>query len=242
MPATIAAARHPHRLPDNRAGALPTKQARAERTRDRLLEAGQHLLEQGGFDDVSIAQIARQAGCSVGAFYLRFKDKETFFQFLLDGVVHTIQADITQALQAGHLQTLPLADTVQACVEQYIGLCRRYEGLIRTAQQQSIHHSDNWQLIRALGQWVVVQFADLVVRRFPSTDTGRLREHTSIGFQIMGGHLLNTIMNKPVILGLGSDTLAFWMREVVLHCIQVQPPGNPSPHPPLNPNPQEMTP
>jgi AcrR family transcriptional regulator len=192
-----------------------------------LLEAGQALLAKGGFDDVSIAQIAGHAGCSVGAFYLRFKDKEVFFQCLLDGVVDAIKAEISATVRTATVHSasaMPpsLADTVHFCVAQYIGLYRRHEGLIRTAQQQNMHHRENWQLIQALGQWVVTQFTELMAHRFPESDNDALRHNVTIGFQIIGGHLLNAIMNKPALLGLASDPLQFWMSEVVLHCIQVK--------------------
>ncbi len=204
------------------ARAFPAKQARSERTRDRLLEAGQALLARGGFDDVSIAQIAKHAGCSVGAFYLRFKDKEAFFQFLLDGVADAIKAEIAETLRSAPAVQASLADTVNFCVAQYIGLYRRHEGLIRTAQQQNMHHRENWQLVQALGQWVTGQFTELIAHQFPDPENTQLRHNITIGFQIMGGHLLNAIMNKPPLLGLASDTLQFWMSEVVLHCIQVK--------------------
>ena len=57
----------------------PAKQARSRETRDRLLAVGRELLDRGGFEETHIADIVRDAGCSVGAFYQRFPDKEAFF-------------------------------------------------------------------------------------------------------------------------------------------------------------------
>src|SRR5579864_3374004 len=62
---------------------LPAKQARSRVTRDRLLAAGRQLLDRGAFEATSIADIASAAGCSVGAFYHRFADKEAFFAALI---------------------------------------------------------------------------------------------------------------------------------------------------------------
>src|SRR5579864_273792 len=76
---------------------LPAKQARSRVTRDRLLAAGRQLLDRGAFEATSIADIAGTAGCSVGAFYHRFADKEAFFAALIE----TVLADIvTHAKQA----------------------------------------------------------------------------------------------------------------------------------------------
>src|SRR5262245_28494982 len=58
---------------------LPVKQTRARETRDRLLAAGFKLLRRKHFDELSVADIARGAGCAVGSFYLRFVDKDQYF-------------------------------------------------------------------------------------------------------------------------------------------------------------------
>ena len=58
---------------------LPVKQTRARKTRDKLLAAGFKLLRRKHFDELSVADIARAAGCAVGSFYLRFVDKDQYF-------------------------------------------------------------------------------------------------------------------------------------------------------------------
>jgi AcrR family transcriptional regulator len=49
---------------------------------DRLLLATAELLAERGFAEVSVAEIAARAGCSVGAFYARFPDKEAVLRTL----------------------------------------------------------------------------------------------------------------------------------------------------------------
>ena len=82
------AAKAPRRL---RSVARP-KQARSERTLYRILDVAETLIERRGLGDVSIPEIVRRAGSSVGGFYARFRDKnellhaleERFFEELLD--------------------------------------------------------------------------------------------------------------------------------------------------------------
>src|SRR6478736_1306527 len=78
-----------HDAPD---GVLPVKQERGGRTRDRLLRAGQALIAKRDFDSMSVAEIAEAAGCSVGAFYQRFRDKGAFFGALVAHYVSEAQA------------------------------------------------------------------------------------------------------------------------------------------------------
>ena len=58
------------------------KQARAERTLHRLLDAAEGLIEERGLGDVSIPEIVRRARSSVGGFYARFRDKNELLRAL----------------------------------------------------------------------------------------------------------------------------------------------------------------
>src|SRR5579872_7327847 len=78
-------------------GVHPVRQRRGQRTRDRLLDAGQRLIARRSVDALSVADIARAANCSVGSFYLRFRDKDAFFRAL-----------IAQYLAEGRAATLAL--------------------------------------------------------------------------------------------------------------------------------------
>jgi AcrR family transcriptional regulator len=55
-----------------------------------LDEAGGRLLARFDYDQVSVAQIAREAGCSVGAFYGRYRDKQTFLYFVVSATFRTL--------------------------------------------------------------------------------------------------------------------------------------------------------
>ncbi len=96
--------------------ALPAKQARSRETRDRLLLAGRQLLDQGVFEQTTIAGLAQIAGCSVGSFYSRFPDKEAFYQAVMAayrGLTSTVQhksmrdKPAIQPLQRIGLRTVP---------------------------------------------------------------------------------------------------------------------------------------
>ena len=58
-------------------GIQKPRQVRSLRTMNKILDAAASLLEEKLFEEISISEIASRAGCSVGAFYGRFKDKES---------------------------------------------------------------------------------------------------------------------------------------------------------------------
>ena len=55
---------------------LRPKQARSLKTEQALLDALETLLARKSFVDVTVSELAREAGLTTGAIYRRFKDKE----------------------------------------------------------------------------------------------------------------------------------------------------------------------
>src|SRR5271170_369390 len=131
---------------------LQAKQARSRVTLDRLLASGRQLLDQGAFEATSISDIASAAGCSVGAFYHRFADKEAFFAVLIetvlaDIVTHAKEAAADQRFTEGSIET-----TLTNCVAYWIQAFRRHQGLIRTVMKKTLHAEDTWTPVRQMGQ------------------------------------------------------------------------------------------
>ena len=54
----------------------PPQQARSQLTLSRILDATEAILAEKSWEDAGVAEIARRAGSSVGAFYSRFRDKD----------------------------------------------------------------------------------------------------------------------------------------------------------------------
>ncbi|MEL7032852.1 MAG: TetR/AcrR family transcriptional regulator [Pseudomonadota bacterium] len=59
------------------------KQDRAIRTREKLMSALERLLRVQEFENISVQDIAREAGVAVGSVYSHFKDKTAFLEALL---------------------------------------------------------------------------------------------------------------------------------------------------------------
>lgn len=65
-------------------GVKPAAQPRAKRTRDKLVAALERLLKQKAFTDISVAEIAGEAGVAVGTVYRRFENKDAFIPVVFD--------------------------------------------------------------------------------------------------------------------------------------------------------------
>lgn len=64
-------------------GVRPAIQARSLKKRNLLLQEGMILMQEKPFDDISIKEICAHAHCTVGSFYSRFSDKESYFDAML---------------------------------------------------------------------------------------------------------------------------------------------------------------
>jgi AcrR family transcriptional regulator len=107
-----------------RARARPPRQARSTVTYRRLLDAAETLLETQSFDAVSVAEIARQAGVTTGAFYARFADKDALLEALEVRVTETVLERLRRVSGKSALDGQTLADALHryfaALVDAYV--------------------------------------------------------------------------------------------------------------------------
>lgn len=68
---------------DKTVGVRPAMQARSLKKRNDLLKAGRKLLHTRVLEDISIKDICTESNCTVGSFYSRFEDKESYFDALI---------------------------------------------------------------------------------------------------------------------------------------------------------------
>ena len=74
-----------------------SQQTRGERTQSALLDAAEELIVENGIEGVSISDIAKRAGSSVGSLYHHFKDKKALLYAVFSRMT---QAIIDQNQQA----------------------------------------------------------------------------------------------------------------------------------------------
>jgi AcrR family transcriptional regulator len=106
------------------------KQARSERTLQRLLDAAEALIRDKGHAAVSIPEIARRAGSSVGGFYARFRDKNELLRALEER--HFIELDqrVEALADAQRWAQASIADMVGVAVAELVAITRERRQLI----------------------------------------------------------------------------------------------------------------
>lgn len=105
-------------------------QKRSRATLERLLATGIVLLEDKGYEGLSIAELSARSGVSVGSIYQRFDGKESLFVALQERILERIDAE-QQGLFDAVDRRLADADLVFEAIGRLAALFRRNEALLR---------------------------------------------------------------------------------------------------------------
>jgi len=110
---------------------LPTLQQRSQETTERLLEAAEELLRQGGADAATLRAIAERAGVSLGIVYRRFPDKDAILRAVYARFFERFGATNTRSLSSDRFQRASLAEVAHTLVTGIAEGYRRHARLIR---------------------------------------------------------------------------------------------------------------
>jgi len=109
----------------------PVRQARSQQTLERLLDSAEVLIGEKGFADAPVAEIARRAGFSVGAFYARFRDKEALLHCLQGRLFDEARATADAALEPERWRGVGLVDVAEELVAFLVEIHRERAGILR---------------------------------------------------------------------------------------------------------------
>ena len=96
------------------------KQARSQATLTRLLDAAEELFLQNPPQDVSIADIERRAGSSIGGFYSRFPDKDALLRALQERRLVVVQQMLETIADPERWRDVPLSLMVRGLLQELV--------------------------------------------------------------------------------------------------------------------------
>lgn len=143
----------------------PPRQARSQETLDRILDAAESLVAAKGFEDATVAEIARRAGSSVGAFYARFRDKDGLLYALYDRYYEQATATADEALDPARWAGATIADVVRAVVPFLVEIYRERRGLIRAFVMRNQRDGEFHARQERLSHYVSERLSQLLLAR-----------------------------------------------------------------------------
>ena len=143
----------------------PPLQARSQLTLSRLLDAAELTLAEKSWEDTSVAEIARRAGSSVGAFYSRFPDKDTLLTALHQRFLEEAWATSEAALDEQRWAGASICDVVRELVAFQVREQDRRRGQLRAFVHRSVHDASFAARGDKLREMMEQKFTKLVVAR-----------------------------------------------------------------------------
>lgn len=95
-------------------------QARAERTRERILNAALTEFARHGYDATGVAEICAAASVTKGAFYHHFAGKQALFLELLDAWLQAVDEQLQRANTATESFPLRLQSMAEAAQQVFV--------------------------------------------------------------------------------------------------------------------------
>lgn len=107
------------------------RQDRSQATQDRIVAAFVELLDEQPFDALAVAEIARRAGVSVGAFYKRFPSKEALLLHADTTCIGPLIEQVAEATSPSRLLDMDLPEMLRVYIEATVTALVTRPGLVR---------------------------------------------------------------------------------------------------------------
>lgn len=198
--------------------ALPVQQERSRVTRERLLAAAEKVFAEKGYDGAKLADIAAEAGVSVGAVYFRFKDKDALFQAIAETFTEETRARLDQFVLTS--RSASTEEVVRTFVLRTAVNMRTHRGLFRAIIEHGFDHPSVMDVMMAFRD-EIARALETVLRTHGGKaglcDAVRVATQMIYGFMIVG--ILNprapTQQNTKTAVTSLADAVVAYLRTVV---------------------------
>ena len=188
-------------------GILPTQQRRSQETTVALLEAAAVMLRERSLDELSIEDLCKRVGVTIGAFYGRFESKDAFFSALMSLAARKTLAAVRAAVADEDNPGTGLEEACRRVVEIAVDVVRRNVGVVRAASQYESIYPERWGTIRTTGSAMVDLAKPLLLARMGRGRVAAKERSIGFAFQMMFGTLINAVLHKPKLVSLDEPEM-----------------------------------
>ena len=188
-------------------GILPTQQRRSQETTVALLEAAAVMLRERSLDELSIEDLCKRVGVTIGAFYGRFESKDAFFSALMSLAARKALAAVRAAVADEDNLGTGLEEACRRIVEVAVNVVRRNVGVVRAASQYESIYPERWGTIRTTGSAMVDLAKPLLLARMGRGRVAAKERSIGFAFQMMFGTLINAVLHKPKLVSLDEPEM-----------------------------------
>lgn len=176
-------------------------QDRSRKTLERLLDAAEALLQERGFEAVSVAEIARAAGSSVGAFYARFRDKNGLLNHLHERFCEEAMATADHALAPERWHAADAEAILIAVVGFMEAIHRTRSGMFRAFLLVGCHDPQFMERDARLSAYFLERLTALLMERRAEIGHPRPAVAIAFGVELIAG----VLRDRYVLSGIQPD-------------------------------------
>lgn len=195
-------------------GVRAAKQSRSQLKHQALLEAGRRLLEAHDLSTLSVAQLTRDAGMSVGSFYSRFEDKDAWFAELLRLTGEQTLQDTQALLLSRRFARAGDARKAVLIVRHVVAIHRQHRGIFRAAHADPARSKLYWPQLHAYGQRIAEAVYQALAERLLQVPPAQRRLRVGIALQLVFGTLVNAVLHNPGPIGLHDKRMEHELSRV----------------------------
>ena len=120
----------------------PPRQARSQKTLERILDAAEALILETGSAAFTVAEVARRGRSSIGSLYARFSGKDALLRSVFERFVEQAEATVTSALDATRWRDAPMTAIVEATVHFAVQVFTERRPLIAALMLRAVDDTD----------------------------------------------------------------------------------------------------
>ena len=190
-----------------------------------IIDAGIRLLARKDYEAISMARIAREAGCSVGALYARFPNKDSYLYHLIASAYRTMAHRAETELEAKPSGHMPLPSLVRHVVGHVVSTMTdtRAAGVIRATNKLSTVKPITIKLFEDYRAAVTQSAVAVLSPRIGGVSTGAIR----LGMQIVLATVTDAVLQpRPGPMAAGTKRMKDALTQVMLGYLGVSAKGS----------------
>ena len=178
---------------------LAPQQDRSVRTQQALLDALDRLLKTQSFDELTVSQIATEAGLTTGAIYRRFKDKRALVEASFKRFVE--RSEDLQVERTGAIENMSDPERVEYLIRSTLRFTTPYIPLMRAAS--ALNDRPSFEYMRTArnttSDWLASQL------QTSSLDDKELKRRTRFAMRTFAAVIRDTLLAGPGVRQRGKS-------------------------------------
>lgn len=205
-------------------GVKPAHQGRSKQRRDELINAGMKLMREKNFADISIIELTASCGYSVGTFYSRFEDKDSFFKAVQAEAVARSHVELKKNYSGSFWKEASNEEFFSQMVNVLIdGLSGPFRGVIKASIMMSGSDPEAWTPIKQSGLIIREILMDLLKDRYLKSNPERSIRSIEFALQMFFGTLVQAILNDPGPVHLDDPEMRHNLTRMLVTYTELEP-------------------